>query len=411
MAYGKSQLTQPEVVRLELLPLAPPVEALLLQTGGSLQRIANLCVESWLFHHRAGGSLERLRQKQPVQPCPAELLARWRKQAMLLVPDINYATMLATTNWLERTIRKQSSPRSNIKRWIRVLTYEESHWTYQHPLPVRVWDGNAKIVWCEGGLAIRCRLNRTVVAGRRATSTPIELRLLRPKRAGRSAGHRLAWQAAAEIAGGKRPLAQSQLVRDGRKWFLHLTVEAAPLPAPLARDPARVLAVRPGRRSALRIHAAGISGGIADELLDRVSRLRRKLDERRQSWRRANPQAPLPPTLSRQLSVTWRHHSGSMCDAIVAEVVRALRARDYGRVLWLDGDNRTAALALAGRAGEQDRRELFPFELLRKKATKRLAEIGIEVIGRANLRSVKRRVARGKRSKKLRAQAAGGQRE
>jgi len=394
MAYGKSRLTKPEVVRLELRPPTAEQEKLLRHTMSQLRRVANLCVRSWLLYHERHHTPLKMECYAAIHPCPPELCARWLREATALCPDVHCATVLAVTNWLAQTITSQKSPRTNEKRWRAVLRCDESHWQFSWPLPIRLWNGNAKLARFGGGLAALVRLDRILGDGPRATSTITEIHLVPPKTANRSAGHRLAYLAAAEIADGARKLAQSQITFDDRlrKWFLFLTVEAPSVDI-VTRDPARLIVVRPGRRAALRIHADRIAGGIGKAALDRVATVRPALDARRQSWRKAHADCPLPHSLAADLTVAWRHKSSAICDLLVAEVVRSLRTRDFGRVLWLDGNNRQAGLAVAGKSCEGDRRELFPFEQLRKKATKRLGELGIEVVGRANFRSVKRRKA------------------
>lgn len=397
MAYGKSRLTNPEVHRLELAAPSPEAHAMLLHAQRQLQRVANHCVRRWLLWHDEAQTLFKMSQGLPTMACPPPLCATWLRESQALCPDVHSATVLAVTNWLAQTYTRQTSPRANEKRWRRVLRGDESHWSYQNPLPIRLWNGNAKIVREAGGAAVVVRVDRRPQPGRKlATSTPLVLPLVRPKGSNRTAGHRAAYAAACEIADGVRPLSQSQLCWDARlrKWFLFLTASGAAPAEHAARDATRVLVIRPGRHAALRVHADGIAGDFGEEALDRVSRVRRRLDERRDG---------ADARLREHLAATWRRQSGAICDALAAEVVRSLASRDFGRLLWLDGDNRTAALALAGRKRESDRRELFPFELLRRKIEKRLGELGIEVVGRANFRSVKRRIA--ERRKRLAAHA------
>lgn len=402
MAYGKSRLTRPEVARLELMPPTNDVHDLLRHTQHQLKRVANHCVVSWLTHHEQAQSLMRLEAGLPVHPCPPQLCARWLRECQALCPDVQSATVLAVTNWLAQTYTQQKSPKSNCKRWLQVLRREESHWSYQSEIPVRLWNGNAKFVRAHGGVAVQIRVDRFDKPGCKvAGSTPHQLHILRPKDGKRSDAHRAAYLAACEIADGKRKLSQSQISYDERlrKWFLFLTIEGAVPENSAWRDETKVIFFRPGRHDAIRIHADSISGGFGDESLDRVAAVRAKLDEWRASYRAEHGAAPLPRTHADGLLAKWRRHSGSICDSIAAEVVRSLKGRDFGRVVWLDGNNRRAALAVAGKDGDADPRELFPFELLRRKIEKRLGDIGIECEGRANFRSVKRR--KQERQKKL----------
>src|SRR5581483_4913299 len=253
-------------------------------------------------------------------------------------------------------------------------------------------NGNASIKRIDGGVGIAVRLDRFEIPGRKnAGSNPITLVAARPKQSNRTAGHRDAYGALCEIADGNRKLAQSQVVTRGGKWFLFITV-SGPAPAEHAsRDAGRVLFIRPGDYDALRIHSNRICGGFGEEAIDRVSRVRASIDARRASWRKSHGDEQVPFAAS--LSEKWRNQSSAICDALIAEVVRSLESRDFGRVGWMDGNEKKCALALAGKSGDNDRRELFPFEQLRRKAEKRLAEIGIEFVGRANMRSVKRRIS------------------
>lgn len=401
MAYGKSTLTRPEIVRLEIERPAPEVHELLLYTMRQLQRVANHCVVAWLLYHEQRQTVQRLAAGWPVHPCPPELCARWLRECQALCPDVHCATVLAVTNWLAQTYTSQNSPKANGKRWLQVLWRNESHWSYDRPLPIRLWTGNARFVRDER-VGVVVRVDRIERPGKKnATSTPLRINLVRPKGGKRSAGHRLAYLAACEIAAGERKLAQSQLAWDARlrKWFLFATIDG-PAPSEHAeRDPDRVIFFRPGRGEALRIHADALAGGFGEEALDRVARVRSKLDGWRDSWRREHDGAGVPARNAAELAGKWRRQSAAICDALASEVVRSLERRSYGRVVWLDGDNRTAALALAGKAGQRDGRELFPFELLRRKLEKRLGDLGIEVVGRANFRSVKRR--KQERRKKL----------
>lgn len=401
MAYGKSKIENPEIAKLELMPPTAEQEKLLLHTMEQLKRVANHCVQTWLMYHSLRHTLLKMQCSAPVVPCPPELCSLWLRTSQALCPDVSSSTVLGVTNWLAQTITSQKSPKVNEKRWRRVLRCDESHWSFTGPLPIRLWSGNSKIVRGEGGVMVSARLDRFVEAGkRRATSHELRLALLRPKQSNRTAGHRAAYLAACEIADGKRHFAQSQIIRIGEKWFLCLTVDGLAPTEHAHRDANRILCIRPGRRDALRVHADLKAGGFGEEILDRIAKARAAIDERRKSWRKEHGDIPLPPTVAAQLSVKWRHQSSAMCDWLASRIVAALKQDTYGKVLWFDGDNRTAALAAAGKNGERDRRELFPFELLRRKAEKRLESIGIEVIGRANLRSVKRRIATSQKRKR-----------
>lgn len=393
MAYGKSRLTRPEIVRLEIEPPAAEAHAMLMHAAAQLKRVANHCVVAWLIHHEQAGSVMRLAAGLPVHPVPPRLCARWLRECQALCPDVHSGTVLAVTNWLAQTFTAQASPKVNCKRWLRVLSREEAPWSYERPMPIRLWTGNAKFVRDER-VGVVVRVDRFDRPGKKtAGSTPLRLDFVRPKGSNRSAGNRAAHLAACEIAAGDRHLAQSQLAWDARqrKWFLFVTVEGPAASEHAERDPERVIFFRPGVHDALRIHANTVVGGFGDEALDSVSRVRSKLDAWRESWRRENGEASIPARNAVEMSGKWRRQSAAICDALASEVVRSLKDRTFGRVVWLDGNNRRCALALAGKNGERDERELFPFELLRNKVTKRLGELGIEVVGRANFRSVKRR--------------------
>lgn len=402
MAYGKSKLTRPEVCRLELFrypghdnAVHREAKALLAATMERLRVVCNQVVRTWLRFHEDAGTLGRMAAKEPVHPCPPAFMKLVYRQTQDACPDVHGATILAVQKWLTETITRQDSPKSNCKRWRRVLSCDESHWSFNDPPPVRLWNGNGKIVRTADGVAVLIRLQRVRVPGKKtAESRAIEIPILRPKHGNHSEQHRRAYAAACEIADGLRPLSQCQIVSGANgKWFLFLTIDGPEPDQTVTRDRNRVLFVRPGVNDALRFHAGSLCGGFGEIVLDRLSRVRSQLDSRRASWRKDNGDAPMPSHVAESLSATWRNQSSAVCDVLISEVVAALRKRDFGKIVWLDGNNRKAALATAGKFSERDSRELFPFEQLRRKAEKRVGELGIEFTGRANFRSAKRRRA------------------
>lgn len=391
MAYGKSTLTNPEIARLELEPLAKETHDMLRHTQRQLRRVANHCASSFLLYHDRMNTLLRMDANLPVCACPPELCARWLKECQALCPDVHSATVLAVTNWLAQTYTSQKSPKVNEKQWRQVLRRDAQLWSYREPLPIRLWNGNAKMSHVGEKVAIVVRVDRFLEAGKKVgSSTPLTLTVRRPTRGADSAPHQQAYNAACEIADGKRKLAQSQLVFDRGKWFLQLTISGPEPVAHAKRDPHAVIVVRPGRMAALRIHANCIVGDFGEEALDRVSAIRRKLDER---WASLTPDIRHEKRIKDHLSRKWQDQCGAVCNALAAEFVRSMKKRRYGKVLWLDGNNRTAALALACRSGEDDDRELFPFHRLRLAIKKRCSEIGMEVVERGNFRAPKRRNA------------------
>lgn len=394
MAYGKSQLTRPQVVRLELHPPGDAAAKLLRYVGEQLRRVANVTVRQWLRYHEDHGTAERMAAREAVCPCPPDFCRDVYRATQDAAGDVQCATVLAAQKWLVQTIAKQKSPRVNEKRWRRVLRCDESHWSFGEPLPIRLWNGNAKFERCGDDVRLVVRLDRRRVEGKKnAVSTPLELRIVRPTGGRRSEDYREHYAAVCEIADGRRKLAQSQLFFERGKWFVALTVEG-PKPEPTAvRDAGQVLYIRPGSVDPLRFRCGGKSGGFGgDELLDRLSRTRAAVEEGRRRWRDSHPQRPLTDGVAVHLAWKWKHQAAAVCDLLVTEVVTAMRNRAIGRVVWLDGNNRRAALATAGKMSERGA-EIFPFERLRRTAEKRLGELGVEVVGRANFRSVKRRSA------------------
>lgn len=411
MAYGKSKITNPVIEYLELEPPTKEQVELLRYTSSQLKRVANRCVRLFLDYHERVGTAEKLRRNQPLGcPVPPDLAKDFYHGATRLCPDVSGATVLAVANWLAQTIKQQDSPRSNGKRCWQVLRYEESHWSFSYDLPIRLWTGNSKIIRHDGGIAIAVRLDRIVVPGKQlADSTLTILPLRKPKLSKATAGHRLAYLAACEIADGKRHYAQSQLVLERGKWMLRMTVNGKAPADASHRDANKVLVVRPGRLSALYVRGAGgLRGGYAEEALDRLAAVRAKLDHQRASIRKHL--GTLPAHHAEHLATKWRNHATTVSQQVVTRLVKAVAGTDYGKVLWLDGNNRTAALALACRDGERDRRELFPFERMRKFAERKFAELGIEVVTRGNFRSVKRRKAEhAKRPKRERPAKSGAE--
>lgn len=396
MAYGKSKLTRPQVVRLEVVPPSKDVADLLRRTMERLRVVANVTVRQWLMYHETQGTLAKMSAKEPVSPCPPDFCRTVYRETQDAASDVQCATVLASQKWLVQTIAVQKSPRANEKRWRRVLRCDESHWSFNDPLPIRLWNGNAKVVRCGDDVQVVARLDRVTVPGRKtAISHPVALTLLRPSAGKRSEDFRRDYAAACEVADGVRDLSQSQLFFERGKLFLMMSVEGPAPDEKAMRDKRQVLVVRPGRYDCLRFRFGAKRGGFGD-VLDRLSAARKACDEGWDRWRRHNPDMPVPAGVKLHLSAKWRNHCAAACDLLVTEVVAACRNRAIGRVLWFDGNHRTAALALAAKSGEDDRREFFPFELMRRKAEKRLGELGIEVVERANMRSVKRRAYRRK---------------
>ncbi len=326
---------------------------------------------------------------------PPNLSSQLLRDAGAQCPEVHSGTLLGTMNWLAQTIKVQKSPKFNCPRWLLVLNKRESPWYFNGPQPIRLWSGNAKIIRRENGIAVSVRLERYAVPGKKhAESTPVILYIDRPRAsANRSATHRASYAAACEIADGTRKLAQSQLHFDGGKWRLRMTVEGAAAKDSSMRDKDRMVIVRPGRRDALRVRAPGRSGGFGETALDRVSYWRGNIDQHRKAV--AASAGGITNRSSEYLSQKWRNKVKGVCKSLVADIARALVGDSCGKVLWLDGNHKTAGLALAGKSDERDSRELFPFHMLRDMAARSLERLGIEVGGRANLRSVKRRIADG----------------
>lgn len=447
MAFGKSKLTNPEIAQLKLIePMSRDdheARAVLARVSRELKRVANSHVMTWLRWHDERQTLARLRtwsgvadfrgesakaitawiidQRQQARVdcgsqaqarvgfcptgCPPELAARMRREADALVPSLHYSTMLATSNWLCQTIGSQDSPKSNCKRWLRVLAREEAPWSFEGPQPIRLWDGNCAVVRDERGQPLlRAKLEREFEPGkRRATAQVIELRFRKPGESNSGGQARLAWRMLCQIADGERSLAQSQLFERGGNWYLSLTCEGPAPPEHSARDKTITLCVRPGARDALRLRISGFpAGGLAaEEELDRVAAIRSQLDFRRESWRRANGGAPLNSAMQDNLAAIWKRQTQSVCERLVAQLTRAINGSKIavGRVEWYDGCHSRAALARAGLSSARDKRELFPFYVLRRVAERALEKMGIEFVGRANRRSIKRRIEDAKKRK------------
>lgn len=391
--YGKSKLSHPQVARLEVIV---PKEAApkLREAMQCSQRIANLAVKMWLRWHEDAGTLALIDEKKPCAAFPPDLTAAIRARAFALFPTLTYATVNALVNWLDRTISTQNSPKSNVKRWKQVLRHAESHWSYEWPLPLRLWSGNAKAGMDEHGPWLQIAVERVAELGKaRGKSVPVVIRFNRPHNGGDDADYRAMYAAFCEVARGDRPLAQSNLSYDRRKdkWFLALTVEGPEkITAQVVRDPKLIIFVRPGRYTALRIHANTRSGGFGVEQLDRISRERIKIDARWKSLKKDFGDH-VPANIIEQQRIRWRGVTSSIGSLLVAKLAASLRQEPFGKVVWLDGNNRTCGLATAGKQSAGDFRELFTFESMRRLAEKKLAEMGMEFVGRANYRSVKRR--------------------
>jgi hypothetical protein len=387
MAYGKSRIVCPRVVRLEAIVREddqPRLDAICRE----LQQVANLAVRRWLAYHEQRDTLARIAERKPAAAWPADFAAAIRAEAAARHAGITYSTLNGLLNWMDRTFSKQDSPRAHCKRWVQVLRCEESHWSYSRPLPIRLWSGNARLVMDERGPVLVARLNRRVEPGKcRPVSDPITIRFRRPGRGKDDATYRAGYAQVCAIARGEAHFAQSQLWRQKQKWFCGFTVDLRSNGS--HRDPNLTIFIRPGRMNALRVHANRVVGGYGDWALDRIAAESARLAQRRSSLRAQLEQ--VPPHIQESLSARWRNVTVTVAQQLVSRLMKALRDEHYGRVVWLDGNNRTAALATAGKTSGRDPRELFPFEFMRRFAQQKCEQLGIAFASRANFRSVKRR--------------------
>lgn len=377
MAHSvKSSLITPRVLRLEIDRIDPierreqVVEAMR-QYAFAGTRI----VRKWIMLHEAAGTPDKIQAGDKIGPC---MPGAWKpvlyRVGTEASPLINPTAIQWMFQWLQRTLAAQSSARNNRKRWTATLQGAE-HEPLFNMLPLRIYRAFAKLEEAEGELYLSAKLLRAEPGG---PYLPLRMRLRQPRTKDHAADYALALQ----VACGERPLPCSQIVYDRGRFYLMLTIDRGELPQ-IVSD--RTLYLRSGRRAAYRARFDGRSIDFGREFLLQVGLARQKLIAARSG----------EPAYAARQSRKWRAVTRNVAHVISRKIATSCLEHNIGRVVVCDGRT-DSALNVCGTDGHADISS-FPMQMVRVFLTQKLVPHGIKVVERANLRSVKRRIARNRK--------------
>lgn len=408
-----SSTTITRVVRLEVSEISDADRQSLNRAMRLLAWCGNRMTEDWVAHHRRTGTDVRLAAmnawyaggKHGARPlaigaaCPPELQKTWYHLLKDVAPELHQRPRDLLLNWFASTISSQDSPKVNRKRWHEVLLCRERAWFFEQELPVRLDGKNASIEQDGRHLYLSVRVMRG--------AEPIRLGILSPRNndSHSTAAYREQWRPAHEVADGTRRLFGSQIIRQGRKFFLMLTVKSDIASQPA--DKSRTAVLRTGKRFPWRLRYASRTRGFGHKplrgektsLTDRVSHLRQQVAAQRA---RATVVADNVPSRrdARQFGRGLRGRWNRCCTAINRVLARqigdAVVADKIGKLTLCFGDGR-GLLDSAGRNdGEYDPTS-FPYHQFARFIREIVEPQGVNVVVRPSLRSHKRRVSRAAR--------------
>lgn len=387
----KSSLVTPRVDLLEIdrfAPLEPggeweTAEELLVSASRMYAHAAARMTRVWLLYHEERDTLGRLERGENTGPAvPAAFKKTLYEVGRQAAPRI-YATAIQwLQQWLSSTIATKASSRNRCKMWTAVLRGAES-WPCFTELPIRIYDSYARFTRDDAGyLWLSVPL---VKCGDSDKYTVVRMRLRRPRDndSKSQTEFREIYRQAERIADGQAKLQCSQISRRGRKWFLCLTVDRAVEPVAVRRE--LTLYLRPGRLAAWRGRFRGRSADLTNQPLDAVATLAYRITSLRERRARiieaGRRPAPLRPGARRQ----WNRTCETLNRQIAHSIADVVLKHRVGRVVLMDGGARSA---LVGAAGGH-----YPREQFRRFLAQKLTPTGVEVIERASLTSVKRRIA------------------
>lgn len=373
----KSTLRHPHVVPLVIARIDPPdhAERLIGAMRENAAAAADAMAE-WRAWHHERQSAAAIRQQQSCGACfPPALSKRMYARATQAAPNVAALIIATTLKWMRRTTTEKTSSKYSIKMWRAILAGWENMPCYTM-LPLRVYCQTAKVTRAPKTDSQRYQHVDLVVKVLRGESGLLEttMRVEHP-REGANADYKKWFALLCEMAEGRRKFAESQIVWERGRFGLRLTVDREY--AAHALDPAKVLYLRAGTKSAWRARYRGRTISIGTEKLSAVGSARGKhIAQRKAGYATRH----------------WQRFCWTFNRQTVAELRDTILSRGIGKVVIFDGRQRSA-LASVGVDHEQEPTN-FPVAQFRELLTKSLAPYGCEVMGRANFKSVKRRKAR-----------------
>lgn len=338
----------------------------------------------WLMYHERAGTPEKIHRGEKTGPAfPAALKAELYRVGTQAAPHVNPTSIQWLNQWLMRTVNEQTSAKHNRKKWCAIVHGDEDASAFDR-LPLRVYDTFASVVLADDG---RHWLRAKLLKNAEGKYRDLRLRLVKPHAndSGGATDFRAKREFLRAIEQGQRKLPCSQIVLVKGTLYFALTVDRPVDVVPL--DAHKTLILRASRRAAWRARFNGQTVLIG---ADRITALGLARQKHKASRRRRSRWRDFCTTLNHQLS---------------HEIAAAVTKHGIGRVVVCDG-RENAALVVCGTDGRLER-TIFPLQQFRMFVRQKLEPLGVEVVERANLRSVKRRIERGKqRSRAVVAQKA-----
>jgi hypothetical protein len=290
-----------------------------------------------------------------------------------------------TQRWLSKTLNEQTSPLSSLKRWQAVLLAAEN-WPQFRALPLRVYSQLCTVVRRDGHVWLCPK-----VVKQDGRVVPLTLQVLRPDthdaKGNKKTGRKFQqwsklYERLTRIADGLDTLPGCLLTSRRGKWYFALTYEQEFD----AIEPQRgsVLFLRPGRRTALVAHFGGRYARLgADEILPLGKRRREFIASRSHGTRDAK---------------AWWNYCDTLAHRLANEIAESVEKHRIETVVVMAGHG-LSALDRCGLDEDELEREptRFPMQHFQVVLSQKLIPRGVQVLTRANFRSVKRRKERGRK--------------
>lgn len=370
---------------------AKEAEKLLRTVAGELRDAQNAMVTEWLGYHYVAGT--DWTKGVGATACPAPLfLSMYHASKQNSFTSETHALAL---NWLVDTIKKQQSPRSNLKRWQAVLSpyRKERAWHWDEPQPIRLSPKNCKIENVGGKIHVVLNVAKGAKVRLEIKGEVAVSRSGGPGTNGQKYNERLRMLTINQIMASKGAMVTE---RRGKWYFTFLDRQAAPR-LPITETP-RAMRVRTsnscgwkvayyGRngkwqrnRVLLRAELAALAEVRCDHIAKRVEMKARGLDVRSKEVQSQNQR--------------WNNYCSTLIGQCVSEIIELATTEGIELIQIMAGDE-WCALGMAGneekKASEPTR---FPFGEFALKLKQKAMRAGIATANHPNLRSVKRRKER-----------------
>lgn len=351
----------------------------------------------WLGgHYVAGTAAQLVAGAQQAQFSDAQLNLEIYHAARAAAPKLLPLNCGATFQWWAATLKNQTSPRDNVKRWRQVLRGAEAAPHYGDEQPIRVAPTAATLHVAGDCLVVECKL----IAG----APPVRLELKSPAAAAGGRNGRQYADRWLEVAALSR-LNGLQLVRAAGRWEVRpVVIRSARLPL---AEPGKTLLLRASARAAMVARLDGRSALLFGDQIRLVEAARLELIAVRAEERAAG-RTGARNRRREAATAKWSNVCATLSRQICSYVAQWCEQNGVRRIVFKAGDD-ACLLSSCGLSEEELSREptRFPYRQFAEFLQQKCQLLGIEVVYTPNLRSVKRRKAlRARRLARERVQGA-----